>query len=70
LTGTVVPFRRPSRKAEPALALGACAVTLCVVDGDIVLGVAGFELDLTPEQAREMARDLTELALDAEAGRG
>lgn len=69
MSGTVVPFRRPSRKPA-AQQPGAVAVTLWVSDGDVVLGLDGLEVDLSPAQALELANDLRELAADAEAGRG
>jgi len=68
MSGTVVPFRRPSRSAAPGP--GAVAITLSVDAGDLVLGFDDCEVELSPAQARELARDLLELALDAEAGRG
>lgn len=66
MTGTVVPFRRPKRSTST---VGTVAITLSVVDGEVVVGLDGFEVDLTPDQARELARDLAELASDAEVAK-
>jgi len=46
------------------------AVTVWAANGEVVLGIDDAEVDLDPVQARELARDLLELADDAEAGRG
>ncbi len=67
MSGTVVPFRRAVR--PPQSAAGAVAVTLFVSDGDVVLSLDGYEIELSADQARELSRELAEVALDAEAAR-
>jgi DNA-binding IclR family transcriptional regulator len=65
-----VPFRRPGRPLQNESGAGAVAVTLFVSDGDVVLALDGYEVELSAEQARELSRELAEVASDAEADRG
>lgn len=63
MTARIIPFPR-RREAEPgvprfAIAIGARA-------GEVVLIAHRVQLGFTPEQARELARDLVELADHAE----
>jgi hypothetical protein len=66
--GALIPFRR---KAKPRAMTGAVvtgfAVTLEAHADAVLLIADDVELGLTPEQARELGRELLELADDAEA---
>jgi ABC-type branched-subunit amino acid transport system ATPase component len=69
----VVPFRRPARRERASTVPGGklrvtgFAVALQASPGAVSLVTDHVELGLTPDEARELARDLLELADDAEA---
>jgi len=69
----VVPFARPVRREratrtpEGKLRVTGFAVALQARPGAVSLVTDHIELGLTPAEARELARDLLELADDAEA---
>ena len=71
--GELVTFRRPARRerSTPApagkLRVTGFAVALQASPGAVSLVTDHVELGLTPAEARELARDLLELADDAEA---
>jgi hypothetical protein len=70
---TVIPFRRPVRRGGPPVPRPrphkGAAIVLQVAGADVVFMADDVELTLTPEQARDLANDLLELADDAEARR-
>lgn len=72
----MLPFRRPAPKPVPAVpgktrVRMGFALSLAARPGAVSIVVGDTELWLDPAQARELGRDLVELADDAEApGRG
>jgi len=64
VTARILPFRR--RKQAGRIVTGF-AIALEARPGAVLLIADEVELGLTPEQARELSRDLAELADDAEA---
>jgi hypothetical protein len=69
----VVPFRAPPKRQRVStipggkLRVTGFAVALQASPGAVSLVTDHVELGLTPAEARELARDLLELADDAEA---
>lgn len=65
MSGTVVPFRRPARTVSelPSLVVFARG-------REVLVELDDRELSFTPEQARELADALVDLADDAEANHG
>jgi uncharacterized protein YjeT (DUF2065 family) len=64
----VLPFRRPASAPKRAPRPRGLAIVLSVTSSGLVLLADGVELELTPGQARELARDLREMADDFSAG--
>jgi hypothetical protein len=61
MSATILPFKRPLRRQLPRP-----TVVLCARAGTVTLATDDLELGLSPAQARELARDLLELADDAD----
>lgn len=63
MTARVIPF--PRRPRVDRVAAGF-AIAIGARPGEVVLIARGVQLGFTPEQARELSRDLAELANAAE----
>lgn len=73
MSAQVLKFRRPAAKRVESKRAGVTTVTgfacaLQVRDGLVFLAADDIELELSPEQARELSRDLAECADDADGG--
>ena len=64
--GELLPFVRPAKSLR---ALASFDALLEARSGAVFLSLGDTESELTPDQARELAADLVELADDAEAVR-
>lgn len=70
MSADVLPFRRrsarrPAHPGPPPRYRSGPALTLSVEDGDVVLLADSVRLELSPDQAADLAGDLRELAADA-----
>ena len=72
--GQLIPFRRPVRAAGTPVPrprpVNGGAIVVQVTGPDVVVLADDVELELTPDQARELAQELLDLADDAESCRG
>lgn len=70
MSGTVVPFRPRLRALpQPAPSPGLILVEVSLAGFDVLLQTDDVEVELTPDQARELAVSLCALADQAEARR-
>jgi hypothetical protein len=66
--GSLIAFRRPAKpRAVVGHVVTGFAVVLEAHAGAVLLIADDIELGLTPEQARELGRELLELADDADS---
>jgi hypothetical protein len=66
MSAIISPFRRPQRQPPRRGASAGIALTLQARHGSVTLTADDLELGLSAAEARELARDLLELADDAD----
>ena len=72
MSAVILPFRRPPKPSQMHSECESSTlleITLSARGGTVTLGATDVEIDLSPAGARELARDLLELADDADGAR-